>query len=201
MLGNFGDARAILAEARAEFAERGGLELALCIGEASADVEFLAGDTEAAVALKKEGCRQLEQRGEKGYQSSMAASLARMLCELDRLDEADHWIERARHLGASDDTETQLAWRCARARVLARRRQHSEAARLARDGLQVANATDNLNIQANSYADLAEVLTLAGHTEEARNPLQQALDRYERKGNIVMAQRIRTRLATARVHT
>ena len=43
--------------------------------------------------------------------------------------------------------------------------------------------------------DLAEVLSLAGHFEEARAALEEALLRYERKENLVMAKRIRERLA------
>jgi hypothetical protein len=36
---------------------------------------------------------------------------------------------------------------------------------------------------------------LAGRAEEAAEALEQALERYERKGNIVSAQRARARLA------
>jgi hypothetical protein len=45
------------------------------------------------------------------------------------------------------------------------------------------------------FADLAEVLSLAGRSEEAAEALEQALERYERKGNLVMAQRAQMRLA------
>ena len=46
--------------------------------------------------------------------------------------------------------------------------------------------------------DLAEVLSLAGKPDEAAAALEQALERYERKGNLVSAQRSRTRLAELR---
>jgi hypothetical protein len=45
------------------------------------------------------------------------------------------------------------------------------------------------------YADFAEVLLLAGRAEEAVGALETALERYERKGNLVLAQRARARLA------
>jgi len=195
MLGNFGDARALVADARSAIAERsGGLDLAFVTGEA-ATVELYAGDLDAAVAFKTEACHQLERFGESGFYSTMAASLARMLCELNRLDEADAWIDRARQAGGTDDAETQLLWRRARALVLARQGTYVDAQRLAREAVEIAQTTDLLNLQADSYSDLGDVLTLAGHTARARTPYQHALDCYERKENRVMAQRTRSKLA------
>ncbi len=55
-------------------------------------------------------------------------------------------------------------------------------------------------MQGDANADLAEVLLLSGKTGEAAAALEQALDRYERKGNLVMARRTRDRLAAAAVH-
>ena len=52
-----------------------------------------------------------------------------------------------------------------------------------------------LDRQGDAYADLAEVLVLAGRADEAVTALEQALERYERKGNIVSTQRARSRLA------
>lgn len=51
-----------------------------------------------------------------------------------------------------------------------------------------------LDAQGNTYADLAEVLALAGKPAAAE-ALEQALDRFERKGNLVSAERTRARLA------
>jgi hypothetical protein len=59
----------------------------------------------------------------------------------------------------------------------------------------IAERTDMLAVQSDVYADLAEVLLLGGKTDEAVVALGQALDRYERKGNLVMAERTRVRLA------
>jgi hypothetical protein len=44
------------------------------------------------------------------------------------------------------------------------------------------------------YTDLAEVMLLAGRTKDAAAALEQALDRYQRKQNLAMVNRIRTRL-------
>ncbi len=50
-----------------------------------------------------------------------------------------------------------------------------------------------LNAHADALIDLAEVLTLAG--KDARPELEQALALYERKGNLVMAERTRARIS------
>jgi Tetratricopeptide repeat len=55
-----------------------------------------------------------------------------------------------------------------------------------------------LDAQGEAYADLAEVLLLTGKPDEAAAALEQALERHERKGNLVSAQRALTRLAELR---
>ena len=78
--------------------------------------------------------------------------------------------------------------------MLARRGEHAEAERLAREAVAIGEGTDALNWQGDAYADLAEVLLLGGKADEAVAALEQALERYERKGNLVMAGRARARL-------
>jgi hypothetical protein len=50
-----------------------------------------------------------------------------------------------------------------------------------------------LNAHADALLDLAEVLALAG--QDASPELERALVFYERKGNLVMAERTRSKLA------
>ncbi len=196
MLGRFDEARAILADKRAELAEHGGgIALASVTGQDSVDVERLAGDPAAAVELGQEGCRLLDELGEKSYLSTAAGKLAQALYALDRLEEADAWAGRAAELGASDDASTQMLWRQVKAKLLARRGEHAEAERLAREAVAIGEDTDMLDAQGDTHADLAEVLSLAGRPKEAAEALEQALARYERKGNVVMAGRTRERLA------
>ena len=87
-----------------------------------------------------------------------------------------------------------MLWRQVRAKVLARRGEVDEAERLVREALAVSEKTDFLDAQGDVYADLAEVLSLAGRSKEAAGALEQALGCYERKGNLVSTQRTRTRL-------
>jgi len=199
MLGRFDEARAILAEARAELADRGGgIWLARLTGQTSVNLELLAGDPAAAAELGAEGCRLLDELGEKSFLSTAAGKLAQALYALDRLEEADAWAGRAAELGASDDAFTQMLWRQVRAKVLARHGDSAEAERLAREAVAVCEETDMLNAQGDTYVDLAEVFLLAGKTDEAAAALAQALERYERKGNLVSAGRAQTRLAELR---
>jgi hypothetical protein len=79
--------------------------------------------------------------------------------------------------------------------VLARRGEHADGVRLALEAVGICDETDRLDAQGDVYADFAEVLLLAGRAEEAVGALETALERYERKGNLVLAQRARARLA------
>ena len=163
MLGRFDEARTILAETRAELAERGaGVLLANITAFESVWVELWAGDPTAAAEFGAEGWRLYEELGEQSFLPTAAGHLARALYALDRLDEADAWAGRAAELGASDDAWTQMLWRQVRAKVLARRGEHAEAELLAREAVAICDETDMLNAQGDAYADLAEVLMLAG---------------------------------------
>ena len=196
MLGRFDEARAILAEQRAELAERGGgVLLANITAFESVWIELWAGDPAAAAEFGAEGCRLHEELGEQSFLPGAAANLAQALYALDRLDEADAWAGRAAELGASDDVWNELLWRRVLAKVLARRGQHAEAERLAREAVAVCEETDMLDAQGDAYADLAEVLLLGGNADEAAAALEQALERYKRKENRVSAQRAQERLA------
>ena len=195
MLGRFDEARAILAETRAELAERGGGVLLANITAFAVWVELWADDPAAAAEFGAAELTLFEELGELGFSSTAAGHLAQALYALDRLDEADAWAARATQLGASDDTVTQMLSREVRAKVLARRGGHAKAERLAREAVAIGEGTDALNWQGDAHADLAEVLQLGGKPGAAAAALQQAVDRYERKGNCVMADRTRDRLA------
>jgi tetratricopeptide (TPR) repeat protein len=79
--------------------------------------------------------------------------------------------------------------------VLARRGEHAEAERLAREAVTISEKTGFLDGQGDAYADLGEVLLLGGKLDEAAAALEQAHERYARKGNVVSAQRAQARLA------
>jgi class 3 adenylate cyclase/tetratricopeptide (TPR) repeat protein len=200
MLGRFEEARAIVGELLAQWAELGGGGMAVGgnQGDAFIAVELLAGDPAAAVRYGEEGCRLLTEIGDQAFLSTAAGYLAQAYYALGHLDEADRWANRAAELGASDDALTQMLWRQAKAKVLARRGEHSEAQRLAREAVTIGSETEMLNTQADAYADLGEVLSLTDRPQEATAALEEALTRYQQKENLVMAGRTRQRLVTLR---
>jgi len=59
----------------------------------------------------------------------------------------------------------------------------------------IIEGTDNLSGSGDMRADLAEVLRLAGKPEEAAAELAIAIERFDRKGNLVLAERARDRLS------
>jgi len=195
MLGNSVEARAILAQMRVELAERGGgMLLANITAFESVDVELLAGDPAAAVGFAFEGFRQHEEIGEPIFLSAAAAYVAKAAYALDRFDDAEAWAQRAADLGASE-TVTRMTCRQVKAKVLARRGEFAEATRLAREAVSLGEETESPDAQGSARADLAEVLLLGGQRDEAVVALEAAVERYERKGNLVSARRTRTRLA------
>jgi tetratricopeptide (TPR) repeat protein len=199
MLGRLDEAREILARSRAELADRGGeVLLANIVAFESVWVELWAGDPAAALGFATEGFRLNEALGERIFLSGAAGSMAQALYALDRLDEADDWAARAADLDTSNEVSNGMLWRQVRAKVLARRGGHAEAERLARDAVAMGDETESLNRQGDANADLAEVLLLCGERDEAVAALETAVERYERKGNLVSAQRARARLAELR---
>jgi class 3 adenylate cyclase/tetratricopeptide (TPR) repeat protein len=199
MVSRFAEAREILTELRAQLADQGSvIPFALVTGFVSVEVELLAGDPVAAVAFAEEACPLFEEAGDRGWLSTAVGRLAHALYELDRLEEADAAAARSAELGASDDAFTQMLWRQARAKVLARRGDTDEAERLAREAVAIGAGAQMPDSLGDAQLDLAEVLRLAGKTDEAKAAFRAALDLYERKGNLAMAERTGARLSELR---
>jgi tetratricopeptide (TPR) repeat protein len=195
MLGRFDEARALQAELRTELVERGGAKalLAALIGY-GLEIEFLAGDPEAAVAAGEESCRLREELGRWAELSTTAGGLALVYAELGRLEDAERWAARAEELGAPEDAVTHMLWRQARARVQARRGELEEAERLVREAIEIGETTEDLNSKAEARADLGEALALADRHEEAVGAVEAALARFEAKENVVRSKQMRKRL-------
>jgi tetratricopeptide (TPR) repeat protein len=158
-----------------------------------AEIARMAGDHEAAAGHLQSLCAWLEEREQYGLLGAYVCLLGRELCALDRFDEAERLALRGREL-AVDDLDGDL-WRQLQARVLAHRGEHAEAERYAREALAVTEQTDSLLGQGDAWCDLAEVLEAADRRDEAIAAWGEALDRYERKGIVPLARRVRERLA------
>jgi class 3 adenylate cyclase/tetratricopeptide (TPR) repeat protein len=200
MQGRFDTARDLIAQARALTRELG-LELNLVsrIARPAAYVELLAGDAAAAERELRTACEELERIGELGYVASLAPMLADALYRQERYEEALALTERwsVERLAVPEDADAQIAGRSVRAKLLARLGDLEEAERLARDATERAARTDYLDLRAKSVAELAEVLRLAGRTEEAAAAVQDAIRLYEQKGNLAAAARLASTSAHA----
>jgi hypothetical protein len=69
---------------------------------------------------------------------------------------------------------------------------------MARASLAFVDRTDGLNLQGDALSNLAHVLGVAGQTADAAVALTEALERYERKGNLAAARRVQERLGCLR---
>lgn len=97
-------------------------------------------------------------------------------------------IEEGRRLGAVNDTDVQVGWRIAMARVLrALEREGGDV--LLEEAVRIAEQTDYVNHTADALLASAEEHRDRGGGEAARAAAVRALALYERKESLVMAQR------------
>jgi hypothetical protein len=78
--------------------------------------------------------------------------------------------------------------------ALAREGKTDEAEAIARDAIESCRGTDLIMILADALRRQGQVLSAAGKEEDAVRVLNEALAAYERKGNVVMAARVRESL-------
>ena len=193
IVGRFAVARELIAKSNATYADLG-LTLFLAGSEHEAVVELLAGNPAAAEKSARAAYRALEEMGERAFRSTMAATLALVILEQGRDEEADALAEVSARLGATGDLLTQIRWRRVRARVLARRAEIQAAEALAREALAIAEATDFVNERADALIDLSHVLEESRRCEEAVAAASGAVHLYELKGNVVAAAATKFRL-------
>jgi tetratricopeptide (TPR) repeat protein len=129
--------------------------------------------------------------GDLGHLASYATAHAEALHTLGRDDEALLLTEEAERASIENDTDAQVHWRRMRAKILAQRGEVNDAVRLATEAANMARLSDDLDKRGRAVLDLAEVLWLAGRTQECNEAAREALDTFERKGNVVMAKAAR----------
>ena len=191
MQGRFDQARQLLAQARAIHQELASPVDLQTLAFWTAPLEMLAGEPASAENELRSACEFFQARGEQGLLSTLAAFLADALYAQGRVDEASHWVQVSRETATSDDHDAQARWRSVEAKLLAKREEFDEAEALAREAIDVIGRSDELDNQAHMHVSLLEVLRLAGRNEEAIQALDEALVLFERKGNLVMTERLR----------
>ncbi|HJU36769.1 MAG TPA: adenylate/guanylate cyclase domain-containing protein [Gaiellaceae bacterium] len=193
MLGRFEEALPLAEVADAHFRERGG---SWACDWVMAEIAALADDHETARRRYAAVCDWLEANDSDGFLATYAPALGRELCMLGRYDEAEEAAQRGREAAAEQDLGARALWRQVLALVHASRNEHGDAERLAREAVELLELTDGLQTQGDARYDLATVLEAAGRRDEAIAAWEAALERYERKGIVPLARRVRDRLTT-----
>jgi len=162
----------------------------------AASVELLDNQPGAAEELLRRGGADPREPGELRPHPIVLTLLARALLSLGRYEEAERLTRRCQEVAAPSQLDAQIKWRELRAVALAHQGDLINAERWAKEAVEFAERSEQPDSQAQAFADLAEVLQVAGRSNEAVEPLQRALDLYQRKGNVVMAERTQSLLAS-----
>ena len=191
MRGNFERARVLYRRSRASLEEFGYLLMAALTSLDSSAIELLAGDLAAAESELRADYRRLEEMGERNYISTTAGLLGDVLYRQSRYDESAEFAGICEHLASPDDVASQFHWRCVRGKLKARHGVIDEAESLLSAATALIETSDQLDLQGNGLLDFAEVRELAGAPADAADLSEQAAVLFERKGNVVSAQRAR----------
>jgi tetratricopeptide (TPR) repeat protein len=191
MVGEIDQARDEYRQARQTFADLGWNFDAALTSLDSGPAELIAGSPELAESELRRDYEALERMGDRNYISTTAAYLAEALVRQNRDPEATRMAEFSASVAAEDDVLTQVVWRSALARVRAREGSDAPGAvELALEAVRRARTSDDLNGLADALAALGETLVLVGRRDEAIAAFGEAVDHYERKGNIVSHDRV-----------
>jgi class 3 adenylate cyclase/tetratricopeptide (TPR) repeat protein len=196
MRGEFERARGLYKEAQALLADLGPTVVGATTSLETVWVERLAGDLAAAERELRRDYESLTELGERYHLSTVAGELARILYAQGRLDDADKVSQHAQELADADDIASQTLWRTVQAKVLARKGNCDLALILMGEAVDLLARTDAVIAQAETLADLAEVLRHAGRGKDAEEALDDAITLFETKGNIVSAEGLRVSAAS-----
>jgi tetratricopeptide (TPR) repeat protein len=193
MEGAFDEARALVAENHAIIEELGLLQSAAADLIAVADVEFLAGDLEAAERVLREALRRLEELHDRISSANVAWRLALVLLQDGRDGDAERLLEEFGRVDAGRFVHT---WRCVLGATVAARRGESErAVQLLDETDRSLEALQESGMHADVLHQAAEVSTALGRTSDAADRLRRAAGIAHRLGYAVGEQRAEARLA------
>ena len=194
MRGDVEKGRELMRAGREGAREAGLVATAAATCMAAAEIEVYADDLEAAEQVLREGSEELERLEDRAWLPTVCMELATYTEEQGKVEEAERWLRRARELTNPSDVIDVVGLDAVEARLLARRGQLEDAERLARNARAVADTTDFLLAHRYAALSLATVLQLQGRSEEAHKELEQLLELFEAKEDVVMTRRIRAQL-------
>ena len=162
-----------------------------------AGVERTAGDLDAAERELRHGHDQLEAAGENELRSTIAATLAQVLYDSGRDEEAEGFARAGERAAAADDIYSQVVWRSALAKVLARRDGSSQAVALSDEAVRLAATTDMLSLRGAALLDRARVASLLSGGPAPPELVAEALALFELKGDAASLRRAALEFAGA----
>jgi DNA-binding SARP family transcriptional activator len=190
-------AREAAATARVELGELGEeLGLHTRATMAFGSIEALAGEWVRAQAIFGVGLEYVrDQPSQRSWHAYFLARLAEASLRQADLGTAVELAEASRALGVSGDAETDIWWRRVTARALSATGHPRKAARLGREAVTIADATDNLLLRGEARLDLADVLVEAGFATRAVAMASDGLVLLDRKGAVLAATNGRSRFS------
>jgi class 3 adenylate cyclase/tetratricopeptide (TPR) repeat protein len=195
MLGNFDQARALVARAAGVYDELGHRLFRAGLSQVAGPVELLAGRPEAAERELRHGFEILAESGQTALLSYSAFLLAETLLAQERAADARRFAQIALETVSEDDTTDHVLARTVAARLAASEGDLAAAEAAAREAVELAAGTDALVLHADALVLLADLLSRSGQSAEAREAAQGALDLYEQKGHVVAARQTMEGLA------
>ena len=156
------------------------------ITQPAALIAMLGGDPATAERYLRLEFDSLQQMGDRRFLATTAATLARAIAAQgpSRYDEAIRLIAMSQEAAADEDLTPQAIGRGLYARILADRGCYREAEELARSAAALFAQTDLLSLRADTLLELSHVLAAAGQVPEAHAAATEALELYQRKGNL-----------------
>jgi class 3 adenylate cyclase/tetratricopeptide (TPR) repeat protein len=195
-LGNFDEALELIARSK-ELLEELGLTVWIAgpLTQFAGWIDLWRGDPAAAERQLRWGHDELSEINEMAWLPTVDGILAEALHAQGRHDEAHELTAAIEGSAGSEDVYSQVLWRGVRAKVLVRRGNLPDAEGLARESVGLVESTDFLHGRWYALMTLAEVLQLAGRTEEAKPVVADAIRVAEEKGHVVRARLARDLVA------
>ncbi|MGD1257908.1 BTAD domain-containing putative transcriptional regulator [Mycobacterium seoulense] len=183
-------ARRMIESARRTVTELGLRHALLEVEQFAGIVELVVDEPAAAEQYLRKAYNGFRRMGLDADTAETAALLGRTCLALDRDAEADELCTESERL-AGHALKASIAWRTLRARLLSRRGDHDQARRVAEEAVALAERTDALVDHGDACLGLATALGAAGDVAGARSAAERAVDLYERKGAVALAERAR----------
>jgi tetratricopeptide (TPR) repeat protein len=188
MIGEFDEARRFYEAGHIQLAQLGKRVANAHASQGLGWLELMAGDAAEADRILGGGARALRELGSVGASKLLNSMHAHALYAADQAA-IDGWD------ASGTDVAGNVLSMTARAKVAARRGALGDAETMAREAIALIEPGDFIVDQADAWMALAEVLDLAGRAEEAAAAVHNALDRYQRKGNVTQSAMAEARLA------